>query len=77
MRRDCKLIITNFFPYSRYYKHDNVKANKNEYAPTNTYFENITSYTDIDSFNGTTILSKLRNGNINEVGENNNLLSDQ
>jgi len=51
MRRDGKLIITNFSPSSRYYKHDNVKANKKEYAQKNTYFESIASYTDIDSFN--------------------------
>ena len=78
MRREGKLIITKISPSSRYYKPDNIKAAKSEYTPTNTDFESVASYADLEGFSeATPALSNSRNENIKEVGANNNIQPKQ
>ena len=50
MRRDGKLIMVKISPSSKYYKPEDNKAAKSEYAPLSADFESVASYADIEGF---------------------------
>ena len=78
MRRDGKLIMVKISPSSKYYKPEDNKAAKSEYAPLSADFESVTSYADIEGFSeAMPPLSKPAISNIQQKQTNNNFLSKQ